>query len=183
MCDWPTRWGAICGRNGYRVGYTDLELCSQHEEKLVRALIQEIAREPFGGDAYGHQVLTEMERRAIGHPESPLWNWIARMARMAECIEPKKPEERPSWIYFAEREEVVKIGTSMNVPERLKALEAGGQMLAGMTAGPVRLLGTLPGGYPEERALHRRFSHLRVDPKREWFLLDGALAEFVAGLT
>lgn len=179
MCDWPTPYGAVCSRGGYRVGYSDIELCSQHEDKLLRALIQQIARDPFGGDAYGYQVLTEMERRAAGHPESELWNWVARMA---DRVQPPEQEERPSWVYFAEREEVVKIGTSGNVAERLKALEAGGQMLAGMTAGPLRLLGTLPGGYPEERALHRRFSHLRVDPKREWFLLNGDLAAFVAEL-
>jgi hypothetical protein len=164
-----------------------VELCSQHGEKLLHALCREIARDPFGEPhAYGERVLAAIETFAEGHPpqeSSPLWGWASRMERLRAGLYPAAPPRTiPSWVYFAEREEVVKIGVSGNVQERLKALEAGGQMLAGMTAGPLRLLGTMPGGYSEERALHHRFSHLRVDPKREWFLLDGDLAEFVGSL-
>lgn len=90
--------------------------------------------------------------------------------------------EREPCVYFAEREGFVKIGTTIDVPARMAVLAAGGSMLAGMTAGPVTLLATIPGGIAEEKALHRRFRRLRADPKREWFRYEGALRKFVEEL-
>lgn len=80
-------------------------------------------------------------------------------------------------VYFVEREGLVKIGTTSNLPVRLHCLNRGDSAISGMTIGPVDLLATMPGGPEVESALHRLFARLRYDG--EWFLLDEPLVGFV----
>ena len=59
-------------------------------------------------------------------------------------------------VYFAQAVDggAIKIGHSVDVPSRIKQLESHyGRRLA--------VLATLPGGRPEEQAIHGRFDHLR----------------------
>lgn len=63
----------------------------------------------------------------------------------------------------------IKIGTSIDVQARLKALQANQPRII--------LLVTIPGGQREEQALHSSFSHLRTHG--EWFLLGPDLREFI----
>jgi hypothetical protein len=73
-------------------------------------------------------------------------------------------------VYFMEREGLVKIGISSNVPKRVQEVSRGSSMISGMTVGPVRLIGTRPGGRDEESRLHKLFKAARVGG--EWFRLS-----------
>lgn len=76
-------------------------------------------------------------------------------------------------VYFLQRPEggLIKIGKSIRLTERLKVLsdQAGCQL---------RVLAVIDGNYPEERSLHLRFDHLRVD--LEWFDPAQELIDFIA---
>lgn len=80
-------------------------------------------------------------------------------------------------IYFAydQATDTVKIGTSGNVPKRLKEL----RRTFKLERVPV-LLGADFGGLGYERVMHRRFAHLRVT--REWFTADDELMAFARSL-
>jgi hypothetical protein len=58
-------------------------------------------------------------------------------------------------IYFARREQLIKIGNTTWLPQRMNALAA-------------YTLATEPGDISRERQLHRQFGHLLAD-RREWF--------------
>jgi hypothetical protein len=66
-------------------------------------------------------------------------------------------------IYFAQSTEggPVKIGATDDVARRLGQLEA-------YYGKPLAVLATLPGGADEERAIHRRFDHLRLGRKEQF---------------
>ena len=57
------------------------------------------------------------------------------------------------------------------MPSRLCGIQTGNHL-------PVRLLGTVPGGLDLERALHRRFAHLRL--QGEWFHWDDEIAAAIS---
>jgi hypothetical protein len=65
----------------------------------------------------------------------------------------------------------VKIGTSVDVPARVKALESHYRR-------PLAVLATMPGGRDEERAIHERFSHLRFG-RTEQFRPEADLLAFI----
>ena len=81
-------------------------------------------------------------------------------------------------VYFIQTHghELVKIGVAMGgrdaLLNRLRGLQTGN---------PFRLvaIGAMAGGTAEERALHRRFSRLRV--RYEWFWYESDLRAFIAG--
>lgn len=64
-----------------------------------------------------------------------------------------------SRVYFIQRGDLIKVGTTTRLPQRLRELEREG--------GPVSLLGALAGGAVLEQQLHRRFQKHLV--KSEWF--------------
>lgn len=76
-------------------------------------------------------------------------------------------------VYFAQGVDggAIKIGTSRNVPARLRQLESN-------YARPLVLLGTLPGGRSEEQAIHERFAHLRLG-RTEQFRPEADLMKFI----
>jgi hypothetical protein len=72
-------------------------------------------------------------------------------------------------VYFAQRGNgPIKIGHSRSVKVRMSGLGAG-----------VKLLGAIPGGRSEERAMHVQFAHLRLNPKGEWFAPADDLIEYI----
>lgn len=75
-------------------------------------------------------------------------------------------------IYFikAEHSGRIKIGTTIRLSERLKAItkDAGE---------PLRILAVVDGSFPEEKSLHDRFSHLRAFG--EWFEPGDDLLGFI----
>lgn len=76
-------------------------------------------------------------------------------------------------VYFVKSGDVVKIGFSINVMQRLTGIET-------HCPTAVELIGLIPGGRREERQVHRQFRHLRVHG--EWFRLVPPLTDFIAAL-
>ncbi|MCP9209296.1 GIY-YIG nuclease family protein [Streptomyces cucumeris] len=70
-------------------------------------------------------------------------------------------------VYYVRRGTMVKIGTTTNLHERMRAIL------------PEEILATEPGGQKTEFARHRQFSALRVDGQREWFHAGAALQDHV----
>lgn len=71
---------------------------------------------------------------------------------------------RERFVYFAERDGRIKIGTSNQVAERLRSLGA-------------TLLGQLPGGFDVEKALHQRFAPYALG--HEWFRDSPEIRTFI----
>jgi predicted DNA-binding protein len=67
-------------------------------------------------------------------------------------------------VYFAERDGLIKIGWSYNVPNRIMALRA-------------ELIGAIPGDRSIESSVHARFEHLRVHG--EWFRPEVDLLAYI----
>jgi hypothetical protein len=76
-----------------------------------------------------------------------------------------------SRIYFIRGGDLVKIGVTDDVRQRLRQLQVGSPT-------KLELIGEMPGDENYERALHRAFAGLAEHG--EWFRLDGKLAEFIA---
>lgn len=71
------------------------------------------------------------------------------------------------WVYFAERDGLIKIGYSANVDQRMRQLGA-------------RLLALMPGGNGMERRMHRLFAEYRSHD--EWFHPGLSLVGFITAL-
>lgn len=101
----------------------------------------------------------------------------ARRKRRRRAVVAPEPKKAQPVVYFIEAEGQgrVKIGfTAAHPLGRLDGLRTG-------SAVPLRLLAVIPAtSAADEAALHRRFSAHRLF--REWFSLDGELAEYVASL-
>lgn len=80
----------------------------------------------------------------------------------------RNPAAPDSWVYFAQRSSdgLIKIGTSCSVQLRLAQLKRELRTALNRSA-DVALLVTIPGGVPEESALHRQFADCRA--VGEWF--------------
>lgn len=176
MCDWPVygfhggiEAARMCGKSpSFQVG--PLGVCTQHWQILLSG-IMDVARTQ---ESVAEEIRWRLREAELGRRATEL---EARREMLYG------PGGRPPYIYFAERDGFVKIGTTVNIAARMLALSGGGNMVAGMTVGPVTLLATTPGGPKEEKRLHFQFRRLRVDPRREWFRYEGALVRYVEGLT
>lgn len=75
-------------------------------------------------------------------------------------------------IYYIESPStgLIKIGTSQNIPKRMKQLEPG-----------ARLLATEPGSFKEEKSIHARFCADR-DQVGEWFRPSPKLMDYIRSL-
>jgi hypothetical protein len=72
----------------------------------------------------------------------------------------------PNCVYYLRMGDRIKIGTSTNLPSRLRAIAH------------EELMAVQPGGMREERQLHRQFAGLLV-AQREWFRMNEVLAAHV----
>jgi hypothetical protein len=68
----------------------------------------------------------------------------------------------------------IKIGFSNNVQKRVKALQTANSM-------PLTLVGTMPGTFATEKALHARFANARI--QGEWFQPTDELISFIREVT
>lgn len=75
--------------------------------------------------------------------------------------------DRQRYVYFGASDGLVKIGTSVDVATRLRSLRAD-------------FLAAIPGGFADERAMHRRFAHARVSG--EWFTPCDEITAYLAAL-
>lgn len=86
-----------------------------------------------------------------------------------------KPNRKPSRIYFIQDASgPIKIGiTTGSLQIRLAYLQSGNPR-------KMRLLGSCEGGLDEEKELHKRFAHLRISRRSEWFVDDPDLRDLIA---
>lgn len=70
-------------------------------------------------------------------------------------------KEQTSSVYFLACDRLIKIGRAVNVTKRISALRVG------HPTGEFNLIGTIPGGKDEERAIHHHLAEYRVSG--EWF--------------
>lgn len=74
-------------------------------------------------------------------------------------------------VYFMKCRDRIKIGTSLDPDDRLRTLQTG-------SAYPIVLLGTIPGSFKTENAVHRALSPWRLDG--EWFSNCPPVRRFIA---
>lgn len=154
-CQRVTEWGTQCTRPGNDT-LCGFPLCPQHEATVIKSVEKHLAGNP--------QILRKMYFELVLDAQLALF-----------------PVPGRSVVYFAERQGLIKIGTTTDLTARLRGLSRQGSgMIAGMTVGPVRLLATMPGDQRHEKFLHTRFGSLRIDG--EWFLPDSELCEFIQRL-
>jgi hypothetical protein len=101
---------------------------------------------------------------SVGLPQPTAWTYM-ELARQRASGCSSGPR-----VYFVAGARSVKIGHSVFPEARLQQLQTGSPVA-------LRLLGTVPGGVAEERALHERFASLRTHG--EWFRCEGDLANFL----
>lgn len=77
-------------------------------------------------------------------------------------LTPRRDDTELLVYFIADEASRVKIGVAYNVPHRLADLQCG-------NADELTLLGTLPGGYAVEHALHARHADAHI--RGEWFKL------------
>lgn len=94
----------------------------------------------------------------------------SEQCQQGEMETPKR--ERKEYVYFLESSDgtAVKIGFSTNIPLRIQALKP--------KHPGIKLIGTMPGGYHKEHALHRKFSEYRLSG--EWFATAEPVRKFIA---
>lgn len=76
----------------------------------------------------------------------------------------------PGVVYFGARDGLIKIGTSTQLNVRASVLGIG-------------VLATEPGGYRRENELHRKFAHLRITERGEWFEPGPELLDYIESLS
>ena len=82
----------------------------------------------------------------------------------------RRGRQRHTFVYFAESAGRIKIGCSGQPWRRAYKLSTG-------NPNGVQILAAVPGRFADERALHRRFAHLRISC--EWFRADAELRVFI----
>lgn len=99
---------------------------------------------------------------------------IALREQSAAFEAQRLPCTEKTWcfIYFARSGATVKIGRSIDPPQRLRELQT-------THAGELVLLATVAGHVALEGALHQRFAHLRTRANGEWFRLEPDLIAFI----
>lgn len=133
--------------------------------------------------APGFSALTEMEERFVA--ADPDLGGDPTLVRIAisnqqwfkahpRWREQPKADTRAVYFISAPMSGLIKIGVAGNPQSRLRELST-------MSPEPLHLIGTTTGGQPCERALHRRFEHLRSHG--EWFREAPELLDFIRGVS
>lgn len=99
---------------------------------------------------------------------------LGRQQRQVQRI-PMLPRDLEGWcyLYVIAGSDVVKIGRSLNPHTRLYELQSGHDV-------PLQLLVAVPIHASLEKAIHRRFDHLKR--QGEWFELSAEMTDFIAHL-
>lgn len=164
-----TNWGQTvkrCSQNAH-IG----ALCSRHFSEHP-AMFWDVAARYFRH--LGPRGLSDSYRRVFRWALEDAGLVIDTPEQEHEAILRAHSCQKPSFVYFVEREGLIKIGTTTNLRSRLKTLGKGGSMPPGMTVGPVKLLASTRGTQVEEREYHQKFRKQRI-PKTEWFRPNKAL--------
>ncbi len=172
--------GGRCGTHSQRTGRIcpgwatreigTMRMCERHAELMIQAIERQVKTDSgmrvWLHSALGVGMAVPASAANLGRE---LQNGFAELGKRVSA--PK------SVVYFMEREGLVKIGVTKNIDKRIREVSRGSAMPKGMTVGPVRLLGTIPGAYDEERALHKKFWRYRVGG--EWFTYERQVKEHI----
>ncbi|MFD3999851.1 GIY-YIG nuclease family protein [Streptomyces rubiginosohelvolus] len=113
-----------------------IQLCHEHEKVTARLVVHESAKGVMKG---------WVEARNLNGDE-----WSRPLDSYARV----SPEFTQPWVYFMQRERLIKIGTTYHLKQRAAVLNA-------------VILAKTPGSYSEEARMHKRFASLRRHG--EWF--------------
>lgn len=110
----------------------------------------------------------------VWEPNSHQWLTQQKLSRMRASGQLSPMAE--SCVYFAQLDDPqgdlpagsIKIGVTTRLAARMKELSRPATGMPGVDY-KFSLLGTRPGGQPDERALHARFASQRISPRAEWF--------------
>jgi hypothetical protein len=106
-------------------------------------------------------VLENAEQHCGGLTEQPL-------VRYPQVKTPGATLDKPGWVYFIEKNELIKIGWSAEPRKRFSVLQ------------PNRVLHLMRGTVRDERKCHAAFAHLRE--QGEWFRIEPDLLAFISSL-
>jgi len=84
-----------------------------------------------------------------------------------------KFENRSTCVYFIRSGDLIKIGYTGDLEERKRTMQVNNPTI-------VEVLKTIPGGYPEEQELHKKFAHL--NKTGEWFYAAQELTDFIQSI-
>jgi hypothetical protein len=166
------RTGRMCsGRATREIGI--MKMCESHAERMMNGIEAQVKIDS-AMRAWLHSVLGVSMKvpASTANAGRELQNGLAALGGRVQVSK--------SVVYFMYREDMVKIGVTKNVTKRVNEVSRGSAMPKGMTVGPVQLLGTIPGAYDEEKALHRRFWRERVGG--EWFRYTPQIASHIEQL-
>jgi hypothetical protein len=157
-CWWATAY--FKGDGGKKVRWsTQLPLSEPQEKALELATMQARLR----------QITAENKLAARPKREDgTLPRWAVLPDKLLEAS-----RSMPNMIYFIQLitvERPIKVGTTNNLIRRI-------QNIASSAPGELRVLGIMPGGIKEERALHEKFWYART--YGEWFAPVGDLIKFI----
>jgi hypothetical protein len=176
---------AAAVRGGYRNGrrctlgaYSIGNVCHRHEQRLPGGIRWWLETWPDDIPS-PYRMLFEhaLENAGVVFRDEHHRQEVARRAVELRV----RPETGASLVYFVQRDGLIKIGTTTNLPKRLKAIGKGSSMAPGMTIGPVELLATEPGDRDREYRLHSKFQKTRIHGT-EWFRPSKSLLRYIEDL-
>lgn len=169
----------VVGRSGMRGMAALVRMPQDIVERSIQALLDNgwLERTPDGYQIPGFQPVYPTPRPSVPAaqqgedidipirlltPEEREQRYRAGLAKAKERLEAPMRVTLKSHVYFIQQGESgsVKIGYSKNPAQRLATLQTG-------HSEPLHMRAMAPGSMAQERALHDRFSHLRVSG--EWF--------------
>lgn len=157
LCCWPECY--------HDIDHPDLPLCGEHIQQVGFRWVSDnidMVRAAVTSTPASEVVLDEARRRLEQRRLTERW----------EPAGPDRREERMVVYYIQIRgSDLVKIGTTGNLRQRMTSLRADG----------ADLLATEPGGYATERRRHSEFADERVGAREE-FVLSERLSAHIEGL-
>jgi hypothetical protein len=153
-------------------GMTDVEAVHDMLGGSRREIVESLKQLTAGAEPMV-LILDGPDGRTLAIPSWAAWNSTdISSARVQKLRERRRGEQNGPRVYFIRRpsDGQIKIGFSDNVGDRLVNLRAEYQE-------PLDLLTVIPGGQPEEAALHARFADIRE--RGEWFRATPELLAYV----
>jgi hypothetical protein len=186
----PARTGCIGttasgGPCRFPIAHADIApMCDEHHEELMTQAVV-VAKRELSSPDYRDEERILRERALIiagctcnsdlSVEETQRRLGVYRRLRDADLVSGIDRDwienPRMSVVYFVRNGDQVKIGTTVNVPARMRAL----------TLDPRNVLGTEPGSQRREAELHRRFAKYRI--RSEWFHAAPEILDYASSLS
>lgn len=166
-CPIPMPDGSDCWRSPEPDGYAGI--CTEHMQEIAKAWVGDIVQRrrcdgcgqiTFAWDRVARVMVCTECLNVIVFPETDL----ERHLGTRESSLPERTERpRTDVVYYIAFGDRIKIGTTANLPGRMKVLPHD------------QLLAIEPGNQSRERQRHSQFSRLLIPGQQEWFRADADL--------